>query len=1340
MGMKQFTRLIAIFLVLSFCISSFPALAYDYPGGPKDYEMDRSMMLVADNVSMSGNTLQFNAGGSITFDIILPFDTNKLELKYDAPKNDVNIEVVTDSNKYKAVLAKESTYTAIDITEVSASRTITFTSDAELTLKGINFHKVNELYNDVNTVVAPFTPYQEKMLTLVALKCGIGVVKSRNCLLRWDPTDNFVNPRAINGKIYAPAKKLAEALLLYCEDYEDLSYLYMLGEFSSMSIKNGKGYYEDNENGSKEVELDVRYEDGQTWVPVRQIAELFGHTVGYKDGFVIIGDRLRVKNALEDTSLLNELQTEFNEFKVAKDENKGKTYYVAKTPNASDANSGTEEYPFLTIQKAADVAKEGDTVIIHEGTYRETVKVKHDGSSMAPVTFKAAEGEKVVISALEKISGFIEYKDDIVCASIPVDLGDGRNQLFYNGNQLMAGRHPNTDTKPGITPYPPEVPEGLYPTKGNIMITDQPHGDTAYSDTDLNQEQDDYWKGGLYVTLKGAGWSIATGDIVSSKKGMLKLKDHEGSKSFNLGIGGSERHGNPSPYYMGVHNTDFAYITNHINTVDIPGEWYMNDHILYLIPPVGCNVETDLEMKQRQLCIDLRDRRYVTFDGINTIGGSITGDGTWGCSLLNGEFKNIAHHTRQLDATNYTMYVDESSYSYESMKKGEAGIYFSGSYNTVYNCVIDESSAFGVAITDKHNYISNNVIKNCSYSGGYPGCIRVSADEARTRADATLVNGGHFITYNTLYNAGRAVYNVGSTTNPANGKYYGLSPIEFAYNRCFNGSMTARDTGVVYEYGHTGGNDVARATMHHNFVYDIVHVDEDTADIAMLVYHDGYTASRDTYSNITYYDDPTRPVMYTRGVWVQDPKWTILRCRNNSELGLIPEGEAGLDRADYPGGRMFSVGADHGEYAFRFMGNYEAHDNGSPITQASKVEQNEENKKQKFLFKDIDIAGDAVTTLTYHMSREYGITDKLDVVARVYDKAGNLVQESYGNNDAITKRFYVNDVHKGLIVLLPMDAGKYDVELELSDSYSHVYSLIPKTIDSTYDILYSKEDAEAGKICYTPAEVQKDAEKGTVTYSFEDVKFGGMDHKTYFNVHYARQTGVDPKFNITAHVYDQAGNLVKQSDFENSKKSSRPQYFEPFNGAVVVPELPEGTYDIKLELSDAYSHVIRIMPEIADPAYDNLFDRPDVFLGGSYDEWTKGAPNALDVSSSTNLTIERLLKFNYWAAGNCWDHTLYYKNRTVSEAADMIRVTQSTGGGLQGSKVSLYLDTLDSEPIATWTTEDTVWAAKSRYIDLERTLEPGEYTFIFKFEGANLCSTLWNFSFCNEKWEEDLAQ
>jgi hypothetical protein len=49
------------------------------------------------------------------------------------------------------------------------------------------------------------------------------------------------------------------------------------------------------------------------------------------------------------------------------------TFYVAST--GSNSNSGTSSSPFLTIQKAVDVASNGDTILVNPGTYSGNVSV-----------------------------------------------------------------------------------------------------------------------------------------------------------------------------------------------------------------------------------------------------------------------------------------------------------------------------------------------------------------------------------------------------------------------------------------------------------------------------------------------------------------------------------------------------------------------------------------------------------------------------------------------------------------------------------------------------------------------------------------------------------------------------------------------------------------------------------------------------------------------------------------------------------------------------------------------------------------------------------------------------
>ncbi|MFW6035073.1 MAG: right-handed parallel beta-helix repeat-containing protein [Halothermotrichaceae bacterium] len=93
-------------------------------------------------------------------------------------------------------------------------------------------------------------------------------------------------------------------------------------------------------------------------------------------------------------------------------------YHVAK--DGSDFGKGTGEEPFLTINKAASVAEAGDTVIVHQGEYREWVKPVNSGlSNNRRITYQAAEGEKVVIKGSEKINDWEKVEDTIWKTVIP---------------------------------------------------------------------------------------------------------------------------------------------------------------------------------------------------------------------------------------------------------------------------------------------------------------------------------------------------------------------------------------------------------------------------------------------------------------------------------------------------------------------------------------------------------------------------------------------------------------------------------------------------------------------------------------------------------------------------------------------------------------------------------------------------------------------------------------------------------------------------------------------------------------------------------------------------------
>ena len=101
-------------------------------------------------------------------------------------------------------------------------------------------------------------------------------------------------------------------------------------------------------------------------------------------------------------------------------------YHVSKQGN--NKNDGSVNFPFLTIQKAAELALPGDQVIVHEGIYREWVKPQWGGNGhSSPITYKTADNEHVVIKGSEPVIGWECYQDTTWKVTVS-------NSLFGNYN------------------------------------------------------------------------------------------------------------------------------------------------------------------------------------------------------------------------------------------------------------------------------------------------------------------------------------------------------------------------------------------------------------------------------------------------------------------------------------------------------------------------------------------------------------------------------------------------------------------------------------------------------------------------------------------------------------------------------------------------------------------------------------------------------------------------------------------------------------------------------------------------------------------------------------------
>ncbi|MBR6599465.1 MAG: hypothetical protein IKK88_04115, partial [Oscillospiraceae bacterium] len=636
-----------------------------------------------------------------------------------------------------------------------------------------------------------------------------------------------------------------------------------------------------------------------------------------------------------------------------------------------------------------------------------------------------------------------------------------------------------------------------------------------------------------------------------SSYGEISVTEHEGTRGFNLGTKAWKE--GVVAYYRLCYESDYGYITNHLNTVDVPGEWYANskDHKMFVYPPAGADLNKDFEIKQRQLCIDLRDRKYVTVKGINTLGGSTTmaGEANEGCVLDGGSHKYISHFTKVIDANGVAITAGEDRENTRtSFKAGIGGIALAGKMNTVINTNIDFSAGWGIAMIDKYHYVSNNLVTNTAYAGGYIGGIHVLVDNDAGSEDD--FNGGHYITSNTIYNTGRAGLGM-----LGNDKTKGFYPMEMAYNHVYQGSITARDTGVFYEYGGTYGTDKRRTQFHHNYIHDIVHNDDDCAFMRYIIYHDGLCVNQDTYNNITFASYKGHESGY--GTFVQNSQYTVIRDRANSDLGLFPDGVDALKVNNYPKGRPFFAGS-YLDGSERFMTNYEIVTTGAepyfPDTHTIDTAKN----KEIYRFNDVDITEDQYTEFSLYMKREENKAKGFYITVNAYDKAGNLAESHKYENSFQDTRFYVEEIYKGFALLPPMEAGKYDIEFEFDGNYTELLNMRTSKASDLYKLMF----------------------------------------------------------------------------------------------------------------------------------------RDDMIFGGTWDDYTpgQGPGERLALKSSQIYAANRIEEGTWWTAGDCWDHTVYYRDRKVT-GGDTLRVFMASGAPYDGSTATLYVNSLNSEPIATFTTENTGWSA-----------------------------------------------
>lgn len=459
-------------------------------------------------------------------------------------------------------------------------------------------------------------------------------------------------------------------------------------------------------------------------------------------------------------------------------------FYVAL--GGSDAQAGTIDAPFATIQHALEQAKPGNVVALREGVYRQAVKLTaKSGTEGQPITLTAHGAEKAIISGLDVLK--LEWQETPQ-VGVYVASFDAKSvsQLFFDRKPLLEARWPNVprDAKGDWNFFAPEV-WARVDAEGNSYGT--------IVDSDL----------------------AATGWDVTGAQALLNV-DHQffawtrpvmnhtaGSTTFNYAtdLGTSvfkkdEQGGNPHL------KDDLYFLFGMRQFLDVPGEWFFDAAAkqLYVYAPNGKNPATgQLEIKKRDWGFTAdKDSNHLTIDGIEFFGTAFKFGNNY-----NSKSKNIVFCNNSV--------TESSSTDYLSLPQGHPFADLDKIMPTMdvdNSQVINNTFAFGalsgLIIGGFDNLIENNLFTDFCYTTSltYPP-LQVS------KAWPAMVGkaGRAIVRHNTFARSGGIQVQVAQEGN----QFY-LNEIRDSFLACYGGN---KDTSALY----TQNVFCSGTRFHHNWVH-----------------------------------------------------------------------------------------------------------------------------------------------------------------------------------------------------------------------------------------------------------------------------------------------------------------------------------------------------------------------------------------------------------------------------------------------------------------------------------------------------------------------------------------
>jgi hypothetical protein len=231
-------------------------------------------------------------------------------------------------------------------------------------------------------------------------------------------------------------------------------------------------------------------------------------------------------------------------------------YFVS--PAGSDANPGTLEEPFATLQRAQQAEREKHrNICLRGGTYylpaTLVLTAEDSGTSNSPVVFENYQDEQPVISGGVRLKN-LDWQpctNGIFQAQVPADLQT--EEIFVNGERQILARYPNFDPK-------------------------AQYFDGFAADA-ISEQRAARWAdptGGYFHAMHPALWGDFTWRITG--KDTNNQVQLEGGWQNNRGAAA---------------HWQLRFVENIFEELDAPGEWFLNSktHTLYFYPPAGLDLK-----------------------------------------------------------------------------------------------------------------------------------------------------------------------------------------------------------------------------------------------------------------------------------------------------------------------------------------------------------------------------------------------------------------------------------------------------------------------------------------------------------------------------------------------------------------------------------------------------------------------------------------------------------------------------------------------------------------------------------------------------------------------------